>query len=169
LRLLDRCWGVSAPEPELRELAASLGADVPACLRSETAWGWGRGDELEPAPDPAISGKALLLVNPLVPVPTGPVFAGWDRVDRGPLERSSPLTAAVAGRNDLEAPAIAIAPVIGDVLELLRRQAGTTLVRMSGSGATCFALFDTEAARDTADAAIAAAKPAWWRLPTCLR
>ena len=78
------------------------------------------------------------------------------------------LCAAVNGRNDLEASALAIAPVIGDVIGVLSAQSGVTLARMSGSGATCFALFDSQAARSAARRAIAAAQPDWWCLESTL-
>ncbi len=71
-------------------------------------------------------------------------------------------------RNDLEAPARAIAPMIGDVLDLLQTQPGVTLARMSGSGATCFALFDSTSARSAARAAITGAHPDWWCLESAL-
>jgi 4-diphosphocytidyl-2-C-methyl-D-erythritol kinase len=149
-------------------LAASLGADVPACLVSQPTRGVGRGERLKRI-DGVPSGMPLLLVNPMLPLATGPVFAAWDKVDRGALAEGDPLAAALAGRNDLEPPAIALLPVIGDVLALLRAQPGTRLVRMSGSGATCFALFESEDALDAADTAIAAAQPGWWRMATRLR
>jgi 4-diphosphocytidyl-2-C-methyl-D-erythritol kinase len=98
-----------------------------------------------------------------VPVPTGRVFAGWDGVDRGALE--SPLQ----GRNDLEAAAIAIAPEIREVLASLAEAPGVLLSRMSGSGASCFALFESEAARDAARERIASRNPGWWQLATRLR
>jgi 4-diphosphocytidyl-2-C-methyl-D-erythritol kinase len=78
------------------------------------------------------------------------------------------LEVAIKGRNDLEAPARAIAPVIGAVIDLLAAQSGVTLARMSGSGATCFALFDSEAERTAARHAIAAAHPSWWCLESAL-
>jgi 4-diphosphocytidyl-2-C-methyl-D-erythritol kinase len=168
LRLLCRENGMNPINTAIQSLAASLGADVPACLLSQPTRGAGRGDRLEPLAD-APHGVPLLLVNPLEPLSTAAVFAAWDGVDRGWLGDGDPLAAAVAGRNDLEAPAIAILPVIGAVLALLRDQAGATLVRMSGSGATCFALFADQAARDTAAASIATARPKWWLLPTRLR
>ncbi|HEY0270928.1 MAG TPA: 4-(cytidine 5'-diphospho)-2-C-methyl-D-erythritol kinase, partial [Sphingomonas sp.] len=116
-----------------------------------------------------LAGLPLLLVNPRVAVATGPVFAGWDQVDRGALAEGDPLAVAAAGRNDLEPPARALAPVIGLVVAALAARPGARLARMSGSGATCFALFEDVAARDAADAAIAAARPDWWRLATFLR
>ena len=163
LRLLSRWWNLDAPEAALIEIAAGLGADVPACVRSETVRGEGKGDSLVPQPGSGLAGAPLLLVNPRVPVPTGPVFAGWDGIDRGPLADFH------SGRNDLEAPAIAIAPVIHGVLSALGAQPGARLVRMSGSGATCFALFADETARDAAAAALSGAQPDWWLLPTRLR
>lgn len=161
IRLLCRLWRIEAEETELIELAAALGADVPACLLSRTMRGDGRGDRL--VPSDSVTGTPVLLVNPGVAVSTAAVFRGWDGIDRGPLDDPRD------GRNDLEAPARAIAPVIGDVLDLLGAAFGATLVRMSGSGATCFALFEDVACRDAADAAMASARPDWWRLASRLR
>lgn len=169
LRLLAGRHGVTLDDPKLVALAADLGADVPACLKSVAVRGDARGDQLTPVPATALAGMPLLLVNPGVPLATGDVFRAWDGIDRGPLADGDPLAVALAGRNDLEAPAKRLLPVIGDVLELLRAQWGTTLVRMSGSGASCFALFQDDAARDAADRAIARSAPGWWRLVSRLR
>lgn len=169
LRLLARRHEVPLDDPRLTTIAANLGADVPACLASVAVRGEGRGDTLTAIPQSGLAGMPLLLVNPRLPLATDDVFRGWDGVDRGPLLGGDPLVAARAGRNDLEAPARRLLPVIGDLLDLLARQPGTALVRMSGSGATCFALFENDAARDAANHAIAAAAPAWWRLATRLR
>lgn len=162
LRLLNRWWGIGAPEAELVGIAASLGADVPACVLSRTARGDGKGDRLSDAALD-VAGTPILLVNPGVPVSTAAVFRTWDGVDRGPL-----LTLADS-RNDLEPPALTLAPAIDAVLARLTAAEGVSLVRMSGSGATCFALFADEAARDAAAAAIAAEHPDWWRLVSRLR
>jgi len=157
LRLLTSLWGT---DPALAtQIAPSLGSDVPACLLSMTARGGGAGDELELV-DAGISGAPILLVNPLLPLGTAMVFAGWDGVDRGPLGEWR------EGRNDLEPAARKLVPEIGVVLDWLGRQAGATLVRMSGSGATCFALFDGEEARD---AAASSCPAAWWHLASFLR
>ena len=115
---------------------------------------------LNPANLKDLSGTPVLLVNPRAPLSTAEVFAAWDGADRGPLGDWR------EGRNDLEAPAKALVPQIGDVLSWLSAQPGATFTRMSGSGATCFALFDTEAARDEAADAV---PREWWRLPTYLR
>lgn len=162
LRLLNRLWELDLPEAALTRIAATLGADVPACVASRSARGDGRGDELRAMAGEA--GRPVLLVNPGEAVSTAAVFARWDGVDRGALPEG-----AMAGRNDLEAPATATCPAIGDVLGLLRAQPGVETSLMSGSGATCFALFTDEAGRDAAAAAIAAARPRWWRLATRLR
>ena len=166
LRLLCRRHGVSSDDKRVIEIARGLGADVPACLGSVAVRGEGRGDDLEPVTVPPLP---LLLVNPGEPLATGPVFAGWDGVDRGALAAGDTLAAALAGRNDLEAPARALLPVIGDVITMLMGQDSVLLARMSGSGATCFALFASDAARDAAGAAIAAERPGWWSLATRLR
>lgn len=165
LRLLARLWGVEA---DLPAIARALGADVPACLVGRPVLGTGRGDDLAPVDGAALSGLPLLLVNPGVPVPTGPVFAGWDGVDRGPLPPGDPLAAARAGRNDLEAPAIRLAPVIGRLVAWLRARPGVTLARMSGSGATCFALFADAESRAAAHRDARRDWPGAWCLETTL-
>ena len=169
LRLLVRLWGVSVADDVLYGIGAELGADVPACVASRACRGEGRGDALDFLDEGALAGRPVLLVNPRVAVPTGPVFQRWDGVDRGALAAGDPLAAALAGRNDLEPPARAMQPVIADVVEALAAMPGVVLARMSGSGATCFAIYEGLAARDAADRAIAAAHPDWWRLATTLR
>ena len=157
LRLLTRLWGIDPRHAS--SVAPSLGADVPACLLSMTARGEGAGDALKLV-DAGVAGTPVLLVNPLLGLSTRKVFAGWDGVDRGPLDEWR------EGHNDLEAPARALVPAIGEVLEWLGEQHGAGFVRMSGSGATCFALFDDEGARD---AAAADCPSAWWHLASFLR
>lgn len=140
-------------------IAASLGADVPACLLSRTSRGEGKGDRVEPV-ELGLAGVHVLLVNPGIPLSTAAVFAAWDGVDRGPLDGWED------GRNDLEAPALRLVPEIADVLRAL---ATARVARMSGSGATCFGLFDGAAACDAAAARIAAAHPHWWVSQSRLR
>ena len=142
---------------------AELGADVPACVASRTCFGTGVGDQLRDI-DLGFGGTPILLVNPRVPCPTGPVFRAWDTIDRGPLD---PADWRIA-RNDLEVPAIGLVPEIGAVLDALRRT-GAHVTRMSGSGATCYALFDDIAHRDRAAQQIAAQHPGWWALSGALR
>lgn len=168
LRLLPRLWGVDAAPETLHEIASSLGADVPACLDSRTARGEGRGERLRPV-ESGFGGTPALLVNPGIPLATSKVFAGWDGVDRGPLPLNANLETLWAARNDLEAPAQALVPEIRPLLDRLAASPGALLARMSGSGATCFALFGTAADRDAAAAGIAAALPGAWICPTRLR
>lgn len=160
LRLLVRWWRLPDEGEVLHAIARELGADVPACIESRTVRGEGRGDALVPVERAFERPMHVLLVNPGVAMPTGPVFAGWDGVDRGPLGDQ------LLGRNDLLEPASRIAPVIDDVLGAL---AGATYANMSGSGATCFGLYEDQAERNAAEARIAAAQPDWWTLKTCLR
>jgi 4-diphosphocytidyl-2-C-methyl-D-erythritol kinase len=158
LRLLTRLWGI---DPAFAaSVAPRIGSDVPACLLSMTARGEGAGDALQLVQDPSIPGTPVLLVNPAVPLSTGAVFAAWDGIDRGPL------TNWREGRNDLEKPARSLVPKIGEVLDWLKQQPGAAFVRMSGSGASCFALFESEANRE---AAAVACPSNWWHLATFLR
>jgi 4-diphosphocytidyl-2-C-methyl-D-erythritol kinase len=168
LRLLSRFWALSIGTSGLHAIAARLGADVPACLQSETLRGEGRGDRLAPV-DNDLRGMPLLLVNPGVAVSTPAVFGRWDGVDRGALAPSSPRNAVINGRNDLEAPALSLAPVIAEAITSLRSCPGVVAARMSGSGATCFALFEREAERDLAAVRIRNAHPDWWQLASRLR
>jgi 4-diphosphocytidyl-2-C-methyl-D-erythritol kinase len=126
---------------ECFDIAAKLGADVPACLASLPLVGRGIGTELEPIEND-VSGLGCVLVNPLIPLSTGPVFKAWGGEDKGAMPGGSAREIMLAGRNDLEVPAISLCPIIGDILEVLRLTS-PLVARMSGSGATCFAVFET--------------------------
>jgi 4-diphosphocytidyl-2-C-methyl-D-erythritol kinase len=158
LRLLTSLWRIDPSHAAA--VAPAIGSDVPACLLSLAMRGEGAGDRLAPVTLSDMSGTPVLLVNPRVGLSTAEVFARWDGVDRGPLGDWR------EGRNDLEAPAIALVPQIKSVLAWLGTRPGATFTRMSGSGATCFALFDSEEARDAAADAV---PREWWRLATYLR
>jgi 4-diphosphocytidyl-2-C-methyl-D-erythritol kinase len=158
LRLLTSLWQIDPAYAET--VAPALGSDVPACLLSLAVRGEGAGDKLTPIALPEVSGTPVLLVNPRVPLSTLDVFAAWDGFDRGPLGDWR------IGRNDLEAPAKALVPQVETILAWLSAQSGAVFTRMSGSGATCFALFDSEEARDAAAEAV---PREWWRLATFLR
>lgn len=164
LRALARLHAVPLDDPRLYAIAAALGADVPACLDGRTTLGTGKGDALVAIP--GLPDTPLLLVNPGVGVSTGAVFGSWDGIDRGGIGESDLLARALAGRNDLEPLARALAPVIGEVRAMLDAAPGVLLSRMSGSGATCFALFDSVAGRATA--AASAHERGWWSLETGL-
>ncbi len=171
VRMVNAGFALGLDEGALIAATAPLGADIGACIISRTRRGSGLGWELAPLAGDDGAGTPLLLVNPGVPLATGPVFAGWDGLDRGPLatgDGRDVLAAARAGRNDLEAPARALCPVIDDVLAVLRAQL-PILARMSGSGATCFALFADGAACAAAHHRIAADHPDWWTASGRLR
>jgi 4-diphosphocytidyl-2-C-methyl-D-erythritol kinase len=164
-RLLNRLWDIQASEQELADVLAPLGADIPACVFSRTSFGSGTGTALELCDDSAVPARHLLLVNPLQSVSTAAIFKAWDGQDRGPVARGDIWQAALTGRNDLEPIAANICPAIYDILNVLERT-NASMVRMSGSGATCFALFieakDLEAAKAHLD-------PRWWSMGTELR
>jgi 4-diphosphocytidyl-2-C-methyl-D-erythritol kinase len=141
---------------------------VPACVLSRPCIGTGTGTDLAEVAENDLEGCSVLLVNPRAPVPTGPVFKAWDQRDRGPMPSGTLRQIALAGRNDLEDPAIALCPVIAEVLAALRDTA-PFLARMSGSGATCFALYESQEALSQAAARIAADHADWWQLSGKLR
>lgn len=163
-RMLEELHGL--PD-DWQERAAKLGADVPSCVRSEMAIGLGTGTELTSVKND-LKGTPVLLVNPSLPLSTGAVFKAWDTQDHGPLPKGSARTITLDGRNDLEKPALELCPVIGEVLAALEAT-DAWLTRMSGSGATCFALFKTEAQREAAKTRIKEIHPRWWMLGGCLR
>jgi 4-diphosphocytidyl-2-C-methyl-D-erythritol kinase len=171
LRGLNRLWRLGLTAADLVPLAAGLGADVPVCLAARPTRMRGIGDRLEPLGD--LPELALLLVNPRQPVATAAVFAGLENMagpppDLGPppATRSRLLDWLRARPNHLEAPARRLLPALDHVLAALGRQPGCTLARMSGSGATCFGLFEDRDALARAAAALAAAHPDWWVEPT---
>ena len=176
LRLLARANVIGPDDPRLLEVAKLTGADVPVCLESISCVMTGVGDTLLPLTLPQM---ACVLVNPRVAVATKDVFGelglkagrlrvgvadvlkgmAWPQAD---ASREDWMRSLNKGTNDLEAPALAIQPVIADVLAALKVTDGVLLARMSGSGATCFALFGDAAAATAAAAAITAAQPGWW-------
>lgn len=166
LRALAQRHRIVIDDPRLFACADALGSDVPACLLGRSALGRGRGEQLEPLG--GLTDMPVLLVNPGVAVSTGAVFAAWDGIDRGPIGDGDLLERALLGRNDLEAPARSIAPVIGEALALLGDTKGTRLVRMSGSGATCFALYEDAGSRSEAAETVRRAQPGWWCLESTL-
>ncbi len=150
-----------------RMRAAKLGADVPVCVDSLTAIGRGTGADIE-AVASDLTGTAVLLVNPGIPLATAQVFGAWDGEDRGAMPHGSVSTIADRGRNDLERPAITLVPEIAEVRDQLERS-GAFLSRMSGSGATCFALYCSHDAMQHAARTLAAARPEWWQMAGSLR
>lgn len=168
-RLLRTHFLPELGDAALARIVSPLGADIAACVASATCLGVGVGEELRAVPELRLGGTPVLLVNPRQPVATGPVFAAWDGIDRGPLYGDPAGRAQLlAARNDLQRPATAQCPAIGDVL-LELGALRPWLARMSGSGATCFALFDAPAERDAAAARLAESHPHWWQLAGALR
>jgi 4-diphosphocytidyl-2-C-methyl-D-erythritol kinase len=168
LRLLKKMWQVDITDSELAALALEIGADVPMCLASAPLIARGIGDEITAVS--SLPQCGIVLVNPGVAVATPAVFKALERRDNPPLpELPSAFTDAAdlcawlaQTRNDLEAPAILQAPKIADVLEALRAQPTTLLARMSGSGATCFALYATPKQAQVAATGLAALNGTWW-------
>ncbi len=174
LRGLMRLWGVSLPQADLAALALTLGADVPVCLRGAAMVMSGIGERLTPIP--ALPPLWLLLVNPGVPVSTAAVFGALEgrfstlaEPQLPPLGLAPLIDWLAARRNDLEAPARRLAPAVDQVLAALARQPACLLARMSGSGATCFGLFEKEADAQQAAAEIARQNATWWVAPALLR
>ncbi len=166
-RGVNRLWELGADEGELFRAIGSLGADIPACIASVSARGEGVGEALTPLGD-GFTGLPVLLANPLQGVSTAAVFHSWDGQDRGALATGDPMAAALSGRNDLEAPAMALCPAIADGLAVLTGT-GATLTRMSGSGASIFALYPDSAARDAAVVVFGEKLPHWWTMTGRLR
>jgi 4-diphosphocytidyl-2-C-methyl-D-erythritol kinase len=167
LRALARLWELPLGEPELMALALQLGADVPACLAGQPVWVGGIGEELVLAG--ALPEAGIVLANPRRPLPTAAVFRRY----AGPYRtagRFAPMPGDAAGlaallasrRNDLTGAARELAPEIGVMLDRLAALPGALLARMSGSGASCFALFADRAAAQAARERLAQAEPLWW-------
>ena len=171
LRLLAQTNKLAPDDPRLHDAARATGADVPVCLDPRPRVMRGIGEILSaPVPLPRL---AALLVNPGVAVPTKLVFSGWkpsanaprpaERVALPKMQNEEQLLDWLASEaNDLEAPAIALAPAIAEVLTSLRAAAGCRLARMSGSGATCFALFSSAAESAAAGKKLRTQFPGWW-------
>lgn len=171
LRALWQFWGLEdAPQvtrATLEQAAIETGSDVPVCLLSGAALMEGRGEVVTALPE--LPRAAMVLVNPRVAVPTGPVFArlrarsGADGVaaPSGFADVKALVDFLAQARNDLQAPALEIAPVIQDVLTALGAE-GALLTRMCGSGATCYALFADDAAAARAAQSVQQRNPGWW-------
>ena len=168
LRGLNQVWNAGKDSGALCEIAAALGSDIPVCVPSAASFMEGRGEILrQPQSMPRIP---MLLVNPGVAVPTKDVFASLK--ERSGVEMALPrgrfgdtadlLRFLDTTRNDLEAPAVALQPVIAEVLAAIRALPGALLVRMSGSGATCFGIFADDNACVRAAEILKGSAPAWW-------
>ena len=167
LKALGELWRLDLGERKFQGLAESLGADVPVCLFGQTAWLGGIGERVAPAPP--LPPCSVVLVNPGTSLATPAVFkaragafSGPARFDMAPTDAAALARLLDARRNDLTAPAVALAPDIAAVLRALEAETGVLIARMSGSGATCFALFPDAEAAASAAGRLGAAHPAWW-------
>ena len=172
LRGLRDLWQVQGDETALQGIAAGLGSDIPACLMSAPCFMEGRGEILHATE--SMPHIPMLLVNPGVAVPTRDVFAALTErsgaqmaLPRGRFRDTADLLRFLENtRNDLEGPALRLQPVIGKVLAALRGLPGALLARMSGSGATCFAIFADDGCCARAAEMLKASAPHWWVAPT---
>ena len=179
LRLLARLNGIGLDDERLREAARATGSDVPVCVDPRSRMMAGTGDRLG-APLMARPLYAVL-ANPGIHVPTPAVFArmgfapgearnlGEHPVPHDALGHAAFVDLVRRGRNDMEAAALSIAPAIGDALDVLGATGGHRAVRMSGSGSTCFALYDSRRSARAAAARVLGARPDWWVKATALR
>jgi 4-diphosphocytidyl-2-C-methyl-D-erythritol kinase len=173
LRLLARTNGLAPDDPRLMQAARATGADVPVCLDPRPRFMRGIGDLLSGPLD--LPRLFAVLLNPAVAVATKDVFAALAIPTAGQTPPATICTDATAllaeiarGRNDLEEPAIELEPAITDALAVLRKLPGCRLARMSGSGATCFGLFDSMDAAREAARRLRVGYPAWWVRATAL-
>jgi 4-diphosphocytidyl-2-C-methyl-D-erythritol kinase len=172
LRALVALWRLDLDDGALCEIAKELGSDIPVCVPSVPAFMEGRGEILTPIA--SLPRLPILLVNPGLAVPTKDVFGAL--ADRRGAEMALPrgrfndladlLRFLEVTGNDLEAPALALQPVIGEVLSSLRALPGALFTRMSGSGATCFALMPDDSGCARGAAALKQKHPDWWVQPT---
>ncbi len=171
LQVLSTLWGANLAEAELAEIAAGLGADVPMCLAGRTATVSGIGEQI--GPGLGLPACGLMLVHPLVPLPTADVFRAAARrpstplADALPIRHGPPTVAALAQAltirgNDLTDAAVSLVPEIGAILAALHATPGCRYAAMSGSGATCFGLYEDVLAAEAARLDIAQTHPRWW-------
>ncbi|MBO9710444.1 MAG: 4-(cytidine 5'-diphospho)-2-C-methyl-D-erythritol kinase [Caulobacter sp.] len=172
LRLLREALGANLSDDELEAVAGGLGADGAACLWGAPVLAEGRGERLSPAP--ALPELHAVLVNPLVPSPTGAVYRAYDAAVAPEGEAPPPMVEGLESaeevcawlatftRNDLQAPAVALEPRIGEVIDLLASEPEVLLARMSGSGATCFALCAGDIEAEGLAERLERMRPDWW-------
>jgi len=173
LLALTRLWGMPQDAAALQAIAAALGADVPACLRARPCFGGGTGTELVEAPPLPAAG--VVLVNPGIALSTPAVFGrrrgAFSQCARfldTPEDVRALAAVLRARRNDLTSGAIELAPAIAEALVELERSGGCRLARMSGSGATCFGLYDDARTAEAAAATLAMRQTRWWIAATRL-
>ncbi|MBT8472722.1 MAG: 4-(cytidine 5'-diphospho)-2-C-methyl-D-erythritol kinase [Marinicaulis sp.] len=174
LRALIKLWRIQISDDELSTIAFALGADVPACLARAPVHVSGAGENITPGV--SLPDLWVCLVNPLLPTLTGSIFKQFDTDNPSPnsprlylsqcrsVDKVAKMMAAT--KNDLEKPAVSQTPVIADVIRFLSDQPNAIAARMSGSGATCFALFSS--AGEASAAAETAKSKGWWAMASKL-
>ena len=174
LRALRELWEIDTAQVDLKKIAAALGADVPVCLVGGHSLVRGRGENFSPVP--ALPPCHFVLANPGVELSTAGVFARFDGAgsDTAALVGTFPTARALAQallecRNDLEPAALALAPAIGETLRLIAGTPGCLLARMSGSGATCFGLFEKSIDAEAAAEIVRRSEPNWWIEATAMK
>lgn len=175
LKLARDLLGLDFDDAALADVAAGIGADGPMCLHARTAWAEGRGDRL--TFEPRLPPLPALLINPRVPSSTGEVYRAYDAGQPAAADRPAPppgwdvatvLEWLARQRNDLQEAAIGRTPAIAEVIAAATALPAARLVRMSGSGATIFALFETPVEATSAGRRLSENHPDWWITPTNL-
>lgn len=169
LKALNQLWALGLSDADLENIAREIGADVPACVGARACYMTGTGEDIVPIEIPPLHG---VLVNPNIPAPTGAVYKKFDERGLGGAfartpppfwrEREEALAGLASLRNDLTAPAIEIAPPIAEIASVIETAGGARLARLSGSGATMFALTDDAVSAAALAAKIESARPNWW-------
>jgi len=167
LRLLMRFWKIKPSPKEIHTLALSLGADVPACMRSSSLYMSGIGEVIEPGP--VLSDLWIVLVHPAKPLLSAQVFkdraGAFSQATSHPhafLEPQAAINFLQKTRNDLQSTAAKLVPEIGDVLDALSAEKECMLARMSGSGSACFGVFSNQQQADKMQLQLSARHPGWW-------
>ncbi|MEP2988926.1 MAG: 4-(cytidine 5'-diphospho)-2-C-methyl-D-erythritol kinase [Parasphingorhabdus sp.] len=168
LRLLNRHWKLDLPPNKLKNLAKSLGADVPACVDSESAFGRGIGQDLQPLEDSYFSAMHVVLANPLIGISTKEIFEKWNGVDSGTLCLDDMSQVLLNGRNDLQPIAMALDNSIAPLLSAIENT-NPVAARMSGSGATCFGIFKSAGLAAAAEMKIRSSIKKIWTMTGQLR
>ncbi len=167
IRALARYLDFDVNGPEILAAAARLGADIPACIQSVPVFGKGTGTELSSVIND-VTGLYCLLVNPRIALSTASVFSAWGNTDLGALPSGTARNVGEYGRNDLEDAATTLCPQIAEILAYLR-ETKPIVARMSGSGATCFALYDDHEITQQLSRQLQISHPHWWHMAGRLR
>lgn len=168
LRLLNRFWRLDLSLDELERIAKPLGADVPACISSQTSFGKGIGQDLQPLENNEFSGRHVVLANPLIAISTQSIFEKWNGVDLGPLDFEDGENLLLTARNDLQPIASNLNNSIAPLLFAFE-ETSPVAARMSGSGATCFGIYENKEAAALAELKLQSSIERIWTMTGKLR